>query len=620
MTLIPRPIGDPTIMNRLTRVRAPLAALACAGLLAACSSGGSSSGGGNLVYTTVSATNQITAGAPMNPFNASGNAFLTFDEMQLGWDQQNPTDPNAFFPGLAASWTINQNSITIKLQPNAKWSDGSPVTAADIKLSMAIALTQGNATVGAGYLYQGLDVGSVTEVNSSTVQITQAPGGDNQYFARLVLSQPIVPVSVYGSLVPASIWSTISQLTSSNTATANAAVNALTAIGKNISSFSPAKDVSAGPFVIARIDPGSAELTRNPDFYDVAGIAPSEVILRHYSGNSDIWNYMKDGELDSAPYTAMPTNILDAVEQAGYSAVDSSSFVDAAIAFNESDSPYNLTAVRQALAYVIDRQAVTKVGEPVSGTAATDLDGMIQSATQQWLTPAQIAALNPYAPSQATATSLLESAGLKKSGSQWLLPNGQPWKMTLQSVDGFSDWNAAATVIASELTSFGIPTQVQLTSDFATYKTDMAAGRYAVGFWLIALGPTSAAAYQRLYGSDDGYTPNPNGSVAHSDGGGNWQHTATSYTADGSTFDPGQLTAQLATLPPASQKPLVAELAAATNAQLPVIPIWDYTNVNFTASKRFTDFPTANSPNINGLMFNNPGLWMMQGYVKAKSN
>jgi peptide/nickel transport system substrate-binding protein len=554
----------------------------------------------------------------MNPFNASGNNFPTFDEMQLGWDEQSPTDPNAFFPGLAASWTIAPASVTVHLQPNAKWSDGTPVTPADIKLSMAIALTQGNATVGAGYLSQGLDVGSVTEVDPTTVQINQAPGGNNQYFARLVLSQPIVPASVYGSLVPSSVWTTISQVASPDTATATAAVTALTAIGKSVSSFSPAKDVSAGPFVIARINPGSAELTRNPDFYAVSKIAPSEVILRHYAGNSDIWGYMKDGELDSAPYTAMPTNILDAVEHAGYAPIDSASFVDAAIAFNESVSPYNLTPVRQALAYVINRAEATKVGEPVSGTAATDLDGMIESATHQWLSSAQIAALNPYAPNPAKATSLLESAGLTKSGSQWLLPNGQPWKITLQSTDGFSDWNAAATVIAAELSAFGIPTQVQLTSDFATYKTDMAAGKYAVGFWLIALGPTSADAYQRLYGSDDGYTANANGTATHVSGGGNWQNTPTSYPVDGTTIDPGSLTAQLNDVPPTAQKAIVAQLAAATNLEMPVIPIWDYTNVNFTDGKRFTDFPTASSPDVNGLMFNNPGLWMALGYIKGK--
>jgi peptide/nickel transport system substrate-binding protein len=604
-------------MNRLTHLRVPLALTACAGLLAACSSGGGSSSGGSLVFTSVSATNQITAGAPMNPFNASGNAFISYDEMQLGFDEQDPLNPDAFFPGLAASWTISPTSITVHLQPNAKWSDGTPVTPDDVKLSMAIALTQGNATVGAGYLYQGLDVGSVTAVNPTTVQINQAPGGTNANFARLVLAEPIVPASVFGSLIPSSIWTTISQVTSPDTATATAAVNKLTAIGKTVSAYSPAKDVSAGPFVIARINPGSAELTKNKYFYAADKIAPSEVILRHYSGNSDIWNYMKSGELDAAPYTAMPTNILDAVEKAGYQAVDSSSFVDASIAFNESVAPYDLTPVRQALAYVIDRPAVTKVGEPVSGTAATDLDGMIKSATQQWLTPAQISALDPYAPDPAKATSLLESAGLKKNGSQWTLPNGQPWKITLQSVNGFSDWNAAATVIASELTSFGIPTQVQLTADFATYKTDMAAGKYAVGFWLIALGPTSAAAYQRLYGADDGYTATATG-VTHSNGGGNWQHTPTAYTVDGQTIDPGKLTAQLANMSVDQQKAVVAQLAAVTNQQLPVIPIWDYTNVNFTFGKHFTDFPTASSPNINGLMFNNPGVWMMQGYVKAK--
>ena len=174
-------------MNRLHRLRAPLALAACAGLLAACSSGGANSSSSALVYTTVSATNPITAGAPMNPFNASGNYFPSFDTMQLGFDKQNPTNPNDFFPGLAASWTITSTGITVKLQPGAKWSDGTPVTPADVKLSMAIALTQGSATVGAGFLSQGLDVGSVTEIDPSTIQINQASGGTNLEFARLVL-------------------------------------------------------------------------------------------------------------------------------------------------------------------------------------------------------------------------------------------------------------------------------------------------------------------------------------------------------------------------------------------------------------------------------------------------
>ena len=48
--------------------------------------------------------------------------------------------------------------------------------------------------------------------------------------------------------------------------------------------------------------------------------------------------------------------------------------------------------------------------------------------------------------------------------------------------------------------------------------------------------------------------------MTHSDGGGNWQHTPTCYTADGTTFDPGLLTSQLATLPSTAQEPLVPQL------------------------------------------------------------
>ena len=70
--------------------------------------------------------------------------------------------------------------------------------------------------------------------------------------------------------------------------------------------------------------------------------------------------------------------------------------------------------------------------------------------------------------------------------------------------------------------------------------------------------------------------------------------------------------------PPPQQKPIVAQLAAATNQEMPVIPIWDYTNVSFALDSRFTDFPAQGSPGLAGLMYNQPGVWMMQGYVKAK--
>lgn len=606
-------------MNRLTQLSASVVTLALLGALSACSSSNTGTSGAGAVFTTIDENNPITAGAPMNPFNASGNTFLSYDTMQLGFDKKNPLDSNDFFPALAKSWTSTPTSMTIHLQPNAKWSDGTPVTPDDIKASMAIALTQGNAAVGSSALNQGLDVAAVKQVDAHTVEIDQVAGANNINFVRLVLGEAIVSSKVYGSLLPSDVWDTIAASQNTDPAqakTAQAAVDKLNALGKTISSFAPKKDVSAGPFVVTRVNPGSAVLTRNKYFYGVAKISPKEVVIRHYSGNEQIWGYMTGGELDYAPYTSIPSNVLTQIKGAGYQEEDSTSYVDAAIAFNEKVAPYNLTPVRQALAYVIDRQAVTKVGEPVGGVASKATTGLIQAAADQWLTADQQTALNPYNPDQAKAAALLQGAGFTKSGGKWLLPNGKPWTITMQTVNGFSDWIAASTVVANELTAFGIPTKPAITADFATYQTEMAAGKYPVGWWLTALGPQPSAAFQRLYGTADGYTAiGAKTTHATGSGSGNWVNTPTGYTVGGASIDPGSLTAQLTTLQPDAQKQIVQQLAAATNQELPMIEIWDYTNAHFTSDKRFTDWPKQGQ---DALLSNQPGVWMMQGYVQSK--
>jgi|GEM_PF-499489 len=593
----------------------------CSSSAAKKSNGGSGGGGTGGVFTSIDANNKITAGAPMNPFNAAPNMFLGYNQMQLGFSKNDPSDPNALLPGLAASWTSSDSGLTIQLQPGAKWSDGTPVTVADIKTSLAIAYTHGTAgpvasaggTVVAG---NNFEVSDVKDLGGGKIEIDQQPGVKNLYFQRLVLTATIVANSVYGSQLPADVWSQIAAVQGTDQAAASAASAKLTAEGKTIAAFAPAKDVSAGPFVETRVNPGEALLDRNQYFYAAAKISPKQVILRSYSGNQQIWGYMNGGELDYAPYTSMPTNILNQVLGAGYTRIDAPSYVSASIAFNEKQAPYNLTPVRQALAYVIDRDAVTKVGEPVGGIAAPTTTGLVGSQSDSILSSDQKSALNPYKPDTAKATSLLQGAGFTKDASgKWHLPGGQPWTITLQTVNGFSDWIAASTIVANELTAFGIPTTAAITADFATYQKEMAAGKYAVGWWLVALGPQTDKAYARIYGSADGYSVS-NGQATHNDAAPtNWEHTPATYTVNGQSIDPGQLAAQLSTTPVASQQPIIAQLAAATNQELPMIQIWNYTHVMFTLDKRFTNYPKSGQ---NDLLANPPGVWMMQGYVQGK--
>ncbi|HEY2792739.1 MAG TPA: ABC transporter substrate-binding protein, partial [Micromonosporaceae bacterium] len=508
-------------MKRLTYVTVPLAAAALLLSAAACTSSKSSSSSGktnsNATFTTIDETTTITAGAPMNPFNAKGNVFPGYDTMQLGFSKGAP-DPNDYYPGIASSWTSSADgsSFTVTIAKNAKWSDGTPVTPKDVITSFAIKMAE---LAGPTQLspVSGLDLATVTAQGANQVVFSQIAGGKNLQFPSQVLQQDVVPDEQYGSLVPADIWQTIAASQGSDKTAAATATKALSAVATKASAYAPPKDISAGPFVIRTISPGGAFLDRNKYFYDVAKISPAHVQFRAFSGNQQIDNYLISGQLDMAPYIAVATNIYNQILHThGNQALSSPSYVDAEIAFNESVSPYNNVAVRQALAYVLDRKAITKVGEPVSGTAQGTPSGMIQPLVSSWLSPQQASALNAYNVDTAKATQLLTGAGFKQVGGKWMLPNGQPWTINLETVNGFNDWISASAVVQSELTNFGIPTKTSVAADFATYQTNMAAGKYSVGWWLGALGPTPYQAYFRYWGAADGFAASGSG-VSHSD-------------------------------------------------------------------------------------------------------
>jgi peptide/nickel transport system substrate-binding protein len=491
------------------------------------------------------------------------------------------------------------------------------VTTRDVRVSAAIWFTQSTA--------QPYNLGAVKVINSKTVQFTQTAGSHNNQFEPGVLQAPnvIVPASVYGRLLPPDIWGIIDASMRSSPA-ATAATARLTAIGKKIVAFAPRTDISAGPYVIERINAGEALLEKNRYFYAAGKVTPPRVVLLHYSGNEQIWSYLRAGRLDAAPYTAIPANVLKQVLAAGNTRADAPSLVAASLVFDQARYPYGLLAVRQALAYVINRAAVQKVGEAVSGVPAKTTTGVISSALGDYLTPGQAAALNPYATDEAKAARLLESAGFTRTGGQWQLPDGQPWTITVNVPSGFSDWIAAASVIKAEFTTFGIPTSVKLAPDYATYLADLYRGDDPVGFWLIALGPGGYGTFGRIYGPYDGYVPAgrtlrryPAGNAAAD----NFINAPATVSVPGlGTVNPGQLTYQLTNVDLSSkaglsqQNAIMARLIAATNYSLPVIQLWDYVNVQFVNGRRFTDWPLSNDAMLNA----SPGVWMSYGYVHRR--
>lgn len=600
------------------------AALIAAILLAASATGcgdskpKSTSGG---TYTTVDALHAIDPQAPINPYNGKGNAFAGYNAMPLAFRKNHLTDHNQHFPGIAEKWDVSSDGaqVTVHIQPKAKWSDGTPVTAEDIRTSAAVAFTQGGSVFSITPGTAGA-LGEVTAVDEKTIRFSQAPGSRNVAFLFNLLVMNVLPKSAFGPQLPADFWDKVKLGGSADPAKAAEAKTArdeITALGKKLIAFGPSKDVSAGPFVLDSVNASEAVLVKNPHFYNADKIGPEKVRLRNYTGNEQIWNYLTAGELDSAPYTSTPTNVVEQILKVpGSKKITGLSQVSAALAFNQKYPPFDKVEVRQALAYLIDRGQVQKIGEPDSGKVAEHTSGLIEDAAVKWIGADEVGKLNTYAVDRMKAESLLNTAGLTKVNGKWMLPNNQPFAFKIQVPAPFSDWVAGAKNIASQLTDAGIAVEAVTSADYAVYQKEMADGKYAAGFWLMGLGPATYNAYARLYGGANGWSAF-GGALTHKPAGtgGNWIGGAETATVEGvGTVNPGELTYQLSQLPVDQAKETITKLARYTNAQLPMIQMWNYVNVQFVNTTRYDNFP----PNDCECLRLGHGVWMQLGYIQPR--
>ncbi|MFI6318608.1 ABC transporter substrate-binding protein [Nonomuraea sp. NPDC050556] len=603
----------------MKRVAAVVALLGLAAVTACSSSGNtpkSATGGGGGLYTTIDGNHPgIDPAGPANPFAPKGNSFTGYNAMKLAWTKNHLTDPNQFYPGIAASWEIapDNSSITIKLQPNNKWSDGKPVVADDVKMSIAIAYSQGNTA----YSLQPGAAGAAADVqvvDDHTLKVTQDMANPSVTFVRGVMDMPVVAAHVWSGVIPANIWDTIKAARGTDAAAEKARAD-ITALGKQIIAFAPPKDVSAGPYVLERVNASEALLVKNKNFYNAANVGPDQVKLLNYTGNEQIWNFLKGGKLDNAPFTAVPADTMAQIKAApGNAVVKGFSPVALGMAFNQSKAPYDNVHVRKGLAYLIDRDQTTKVASPEGGTPAITTTGIHQKPAQEWL-GAELNNLEPYKHDAAKAEEEFKAAGLQKKDGKWALSDGKAWKVTLHVPAPFSDWLSGAENIKSQLAESGVDAEVITTADYPLYLEELAAGKYDIGFWLIALGPAPYNIYSRLYGVTNGWT-NIAGKTTHAAPGkaGNWMGGPETIEVDGQKINPGELNAKLNSAGVDEQKTIMLQLAKATNQNLPMIQLWDYVNTQFVNTNRFTGFPEADSD----LLRQSSGVWIQLGMVKKK--
>jgi len=159
------------------------------------SSGGTAKRGGSIIIGTLGEASTI------NPFVANESEGTW--RCQMLYDQLVGIDPATLKPGpgIAKAWDVSNLTFTFHLQENAKFSDGSDVTADDVVFAMKGTLDKKTASPYQSYLFsiQGAqdytngtaqDVSGIKIIDAKTVQVTLATA-DTSFLFNLRFIRPV---------------------------------------------------------------------------------------------------------------------------------------------------------------------------------------------------------------------------------------------------------------------------------------------------------------------------------------------------------------------------------------------------------------------------------------------
>ena len=530
----------------------------------------------------------------------------------------------SFTPQLATSWTTSGNTLTIHLRSGVNWNNGKPVTSTDVYDSIVL----DGADDQGGWTY----IAGVTAPNPSTVVITTRPGANMSLLEDQLFVRAVVPASQYGQFVTPGLEQDVAAYFGEDAKNPAAAANmpqyaAIQADLKKLTAYSPSTMLGDGPFTLKAINTAEALLVKWPGFYAASSIhIPG---IDYYNDqNQGIYPLLLGGQADFSNVYMSPTILREWQGTPGSNTAIPNGFTFELV-FNSHQFPLNNTAVRQALAYVIPR--ANMVAAAYGGSSIADRGGVLNQypdglpayLNSIYLTPGQIASLNPYPVDDAKATSLLQSAGFHLSGGKWIMPNGKPFTLTFLVNNATSDIVSSFESAASALTAFGISSSLNETQG-TIVSQDTSNGDFQVSMDLVG-GPNplynnfdqilgSIANYETLgpYAGDRGLGFGPTENVP----GLGSVNVPTTIDQESVQVGPGP-----------QMNNLVYDWAREVNQQVPFITYATKVYQFPFSSRHFTDWPPMNSQgtsqlwNILGQGNMTEGLTLMleDGYIQPKS-
>ncbi len=398
------------------RLRSSLVAvgMTAAIVLTGCTAGGTDSGSEAGAALTIAKPDGAITTESNNPYLGDSSASkygygkVIFESLAL----VNPTGDLGTTPWLAESveWNDDYTQLTVVTRGDVTWSDGEEFTADDIAFSFNQVLDgKLNDT-------NALDIKSVN-VDGDTVTIDFNSSKFTQQ-ARVLHFQ----------IVPEHIWKDIDD---PNT-------DPITGEGQA---------VGTGPYVLDSWTTESVTLTANPDYWG-GELAVPELHYVSYGDNAALTTALATGEADWAQA------FIPQIEDSYLSADPDNQFLASPTAgagtlfMNLQTKPFNDPALRQALAWTIDRDAYVDIAREGASEAVWSVTGL-GSLLEDEIIPEY--AGQDYSVDVEKARQVLTDAGYTWEGESLVDPDGEPVSFSISVPAGWSDWNTEQALLAEEL-------------------------------------------------------------------------------------------------------------------------------------------------------------------------
>ena len=393
---------------------------------------------------TISAADGETWPCSFNPFNPNTYFF------SLGLVNEELYYVNSIggtmTPWLATGykWSDNAKVLTWTIRQGVKWTNGEPLTAADVAFTFNL-IKQ----------HPDIDLNAIDPTLQSVAQT-------GPYQVTMRFKSPAATLFYYiadqVAIVPESIWSKV----------------------KNPLTYQDARPVGTGPYTVGSCTPQNVLYVKNPNFWqpglpkiqrvEVPAILTNSVANEMLADGSAQWGGQFIPDIKTY-YLGRNKDYRTWSPGGGYHG----------IYINLKDPLLSKLPVREAMAYGINRSLVAKLAVYGEVTAANQ-SGVLLPSQKAWYNSSLAAKYDDYNYNPAKAVSILEKAGYKRGPAGiFQTPSGQPLSFKMIDVGGYSDIVSSVQIVSSQLAQVGIKiTQVNLSTP--AFSEESAAGTFQLAY------------------------------------------------------------------------------------------------------------------------------------------